>query len=250
MPDPNIPMVPPVPPITQAGFADPVWPRWLNQLRSYVSTAVTNMRVEVANGFAGTVLRDPGMNSAVLTISTSVTGLAKGAAGGLVQAVPGVDYMLPMAYGSFYDTTQQTAAAATPTPITFNTTDSSSGISLGTPTSRVVATKAGIYNIQFSLQSSNPSATADNVTVWIRKNGVDVANSGGIDTCHAKHGSINGASLFGWNLFLRLAVGDYIEMVWTTDSGTSSLTTYPASTPPPVHPASPCVILTLTQIGI
>ena len=54
------------------------------------------------------------------------------------------------AYGSFYDTTTQSAAALTIKAITFNSTELSYNVSIGTPTSRIVVARAGIYNIQFS----------------------------------------------------------------------------------------------------
>jgi hypothetical protein len=151
-------------------------------------------------------------------------------------------------YGAFHDTSTQTAAAATPTAITLNSTDLSVGVARGTPTSRIVITNAGIYNLQFSLQLSNTSAQIDDVTIWLRQNGVDVPNSAGLDGVSNKHGAINGHIIIGWNYLLTAAAGDYFELYWTTDSGASSINTYPASAVAPVHPASPAVILTVQQV--
>lgn len=152
------------------------------------------------------------------------------------------------AYGSFYDTTAQTAAAATATAITLNATDLSVGVARGTPTSRIVITNAGVYNLQFSLQLSNTSAQIDDVTVWLRQNGTDVPNSAGLDGVPNKHGAINGHIIIGWNYLLTAAANDYFELYWTTDSGASSIDTYPASAVAPIHPASPAVILTVQQV--
>jgi len=151
-------------------------------------------------------------------------------------------------YGSFYDTSTQTAAAATATAITLNATDLSVGVAIGTPTSRVVITNAGIYNLQFSLQLANTSAQIDDVTVWLRKNGADVANSAGLVGVPNKHGAIHGHIIMGWNYILSAAASDYFELYWTTDSGASSINTYPASAVAPIHPASPAVILTVQQV--
>ena len=151
-------------------------------------------------------------------------------------------------YGAFHDTSTQTAAAATPTAITLNATDLSVGVARGTPTSRIVITNAGVYNLQFSLQLSNTSAQIDDVTIWLRQNGVDVPNSAGLDGVSNKHGAINGHIIIGWNYLLTAAAGDYFELYWTTDSGASSIDTYPASAVAPVHPASPAVILTVQQV--
>ena len=151
-------------------------------------------------------------------------------------------------YGAFHDTTTQTAAAATATAITLNATDLSVGVAIGTPASRVVITNTGIYNLQFSLQLANTSAQIDDVTVWLRKNGADVSESAGLVGVPNKHGAIHGHIIIGWNYLLTAAANDYFELYWTTDSGASSIDTYPASAVAPIHPASPAVILTVQQV--
>ena len=152
------------------------------------------------------------------------------------------------AYGSFYDTTTQSAAALTIKPITFNSTELSYGVSIGTPTSRFVVAKAGIYNIQFSAEISNPSAAIDDVTIWLRQNGVDLTNSAGIVGSPPKHGAINGHTVIGWNYILQAAANDYFELYWITDNGTTQILTYPASTVAPIHPQAPSMILTVQQV--
>lgn len=150
-------------------------------------------------------------------------------------------------YGAFHDTTTQTAAAATNTAITFNSTDYNIGINIGSPTSRIVISNAGNYNVQFSIQGSNTDTASDNITVWFRINGVDVTNSAGISAIPAKHALINGALVFGWNEIFTFNANDYLEMYWTTDAGTSSLATYAAGTTP-AHPLSPSVAISITQL--
>jgi len=151
-------------------------------------------------------------------------------------------------YGAFHDTTTQTAAAATVTAITFNATDYSNNVAIGSPTSRIVISKSGTYSVTFSLQGANTASAVDDVTVWFRINGVDVANSAGISAIPAKHGSISGKLVFGWTAFYTFAAGDYLQMMWTTDGGTSSLTTYPVGTSP-VHPLSPSAAISLNYIA-
>lgn len=152
------------------------------------------------------------------------------------------------AYGSFYDTTTQSAVALTATAITFNSTELSYNVSIGSPTSRFVVARAGIYNIQFSAEISNPSAAIDDVTIWLRQNGVNIANSAGIVGAPAKHGAINGHTIIGWNYILQAAVNDYFELYWITDNGTTQILTYPASTVAPIHPQAPSMILTVQQV--
>jgi len=142
-------------------------------------------------------------------------------------------------YGAWHDTTTQTAAAATATLITLNAVDFEQTVTL-VSSSKITATYAGIYNLEFSIQLSNTSTADDNVTIWYRQNGSDVTNSAGIATCPGKHGSIPGALVFGWNEFFQLNAGDYVQLYWTTDSGTTTLATYAAGVTP-THPASPSV---------
>jgi hypothetical protein len=149
------------------------------------------------------------------------------------------------AYGSFYDTTTQSGVALTATAITFNSTSLSYNVAIGSPTSRIVVTRAGIYNIQFSAQISNPTASIDDVTIWIRQNGVNIADSAGIVGTPEKHGAINGHTVIGWNYVLQAAANDYFELYWITDSGTTQLLTYPASAS---HPQAPSMILTVQQV--
>ena len=157
--------------------------------------------------------------------------------------------ILRFPYGAFQDTTTQTAAAATPTAITLNQTDLSNGVTIGTPTSRILVNAAGIYNLQFSVQASNSSAQIDDVTVWIRLNGVDIPNSAGLVGVPNKHGSVNGHIIIAWNFMATMNAGDYYEMYWTTDNGSSSLVAFPASLVAPVHPAAPSVILTMQYVS-
>ena len=152
------------------------------------------------------------------------------------------------AYGSFHDTTTQTAAAATVTAITFNATDLSHNVSIGSPTSRIVIANAGTYNIQFSAQLENSGVGVDDVTIWARQNGSNLSNSAGVVGVPAKHALINGHTIAGWNYIIQAAANDYFELYWTTDNGSSQIFTYPASTTAPIHPQAPSMILTVQQV--
>ena len=150
-------------------------------------------------------------------------------------------------YGSFHDTTTQTAVANTPTAITYNSTDYSDGVSIGTPTSHVVINTAGLYNIQFSIQFSNNNATIDNALVWLRVNGNNVANTTSWSAIPGKHAGSDGYLITALNVFYQFAANDYFELVWMTVNGTTSIITLPASTVAPVYPASPGIILTVSD---
>jgi len=240
--------LPPVPPLTASGFQDPVWARWLKLLQRRVALSIVDLTVKVANGFSGSTITT-GATAAELTLSTTVSGMLKGNAGALVAATPGTDYALPSKYGHFHDTTTQSAAAATNTAITLNTSLYSNGVTIGSPTSRIVFSTPGLYRVFCSLQFSNSSASADDVSVWMRYNGADIAGSAGLATVPSKHGAVNGNLLVTRNdLFLLVTANDYLELYWQTTGGTTSIATFPASGAP-VYPSSPGVVLTAQQLN-
>ena len=144
-------------------------------------------------------------------------------------------------YGSFYDTTDQTAAVInTAYAMTFNTTDLSTGVTLGTPTSRVYVDTRRVYNVQFSAQFVNTAGGTHNVWVWLRKNGTDVANSA--TTLRLQGNSAE--MVAAWNFLLDMNASDYFELMWEVSNLAVSLFADPASA---VHPAIPSVILTVTD---
>ena len=144
-------------------------------------------------------------------------------------------------YGSFYDTTDQTAAVInTAYGMTFNSTDLSAGVTIGTPTSRVYVDTHNVYNIQFSAQFVNTAGGTHNVWVWLRKNGTDVANSA---TTLRLQGN-NAEEVAAWNFLLDMNAGDYFELMWEVSDLAVSLLADPASA---VHPAIPSIILTVTD---
>jgi hypothetical protein len=144
-------------------------------------------------------------------------------------------------YGSFYDTTDQTAAVInTAYAMTFNSTDLSAGVTIGTPTSRVYVDTHNVYNIQFSAQFVNTAGGTHNVWVWLRKNGTNVANSA---TTLRLQGN-NAEEVAAWNFLLDMNAGDYFELMWEVSDLAVSLLADPASA---VHPAIPSIILTVTD---
>jgi hypothetical protein len=144
-------------------------------------------------------------------------------------------------YGSFYDTTTQTATVInTATAITFNTTDLSRGVYIGTPTSRVYVDTEGIYNFQTSIQLDSTVSTAQEFYLWFRKNGVDVTNSASQVRTQG-----NNAEIFvALNFFFNLKAGDYVELMFSVSNlGVQLL----ASGPVAPHPGIPSIILTVAN---
>lgn len=144
-------------------------------------------------------------------------------------------------YGQFYDTTTQVAAAInTATAITFNTTDLSKGVTIGSPTSRVVVDSEGVYNFQTSIQLDSTVATAEEFYLWFRVNGVDVANS----ASQVRVQGNNAEVFLAVNLFLSLKAGDYVELMFSVSSTGVQLLASGAVAP---HPGIPSIILTVSD---
>ena len=158
----------------------------------------------------------------------------------LALAPPPKEFISPR-YGSFYDTTDQTAAVInTAYAMTFNATDISYGVTCGTPTSRIFVDRSNIYNIQFSAQFINTGGGAHRVWVWLRKNGTDVTNSATVVRIQGN----NSEDVAAWNFLLQMNAGDYFELMWEVDNTGISLFADPATA---VHPAIPSIILTVTD---
>jgi hypothetical protein len=159
-----------------------------------------------------------------------------------LEVAPAYTPQLPrLRYGSFYDTTDQTAAAInTAYGMTFNTTDITNGVYIGSPTSRVYVDTVNVYNIQFSAQLINTAGGAHNAWIWLRKNGTDIPNSA---TALRIEGN-NTEAVAAWNFLLSMNAGDYFELMWEVSDLSVSLHADPATA---VHPAIPSVILTVTD---
>lgn len=144
-------------------------------------------------------------------------------------------------YGQFYDTTTQTAAVInTPYAITYNTTDTSSGVYLGSPTSRIYVDEPAVYNFQFSIQLDKTSGGTANFWIWARINGTDVPNSASQVRIQG-----NDAEVFSSvNFFFNLKAGDYVEFMFAVSDISVQLATFPASA---FYPAIPSIIVTVTD---
>ena len=165
----------------------------------------------------------------------------------LTKAVEGLQMTPPQRefkrsrYGSFYDTTTQTATTInTAKAITFNSTDLSNGVFIGSPTSRIIVDSEGIYNFDTSFQLDKTSGGTAEFYFWFRLNGTDVPESASQIRIQG-----NDAEIFSSiNYFFDLKAGDYIEMMFSTTSLDVELLSVVAT--PPV-PAIPSIILTVAN---
>ena len=159
----------------------------------------------------------------------------------LVALRPDSPHVTRSAYGWFYDTTDQSAAAInTAYAMTFNTSGERQDVRIGSPTSRIYVDRRGGFNIQFSAQFLNVGGSAHRVWVWLRVNGTNVANT---STVLRMQGS-NTEQVAAWNFVQRLNAGDYFELMWEVSDTGISLFADPATG---IHPAIPSILLSVTD---
>jgi hypothetical protein len=146
-------------------------------------------------------------------------------------------------YGAFSDTSTQVAASIdTAYAMTFTTTDNSNGVSIGSPSSRLVVANQGVYNVQFSAQLDQTSGGTVNVYIWLRKNGVNVPNTASTVALQGTAARLVAA----WNFIIQLEPTHYVELMWATDNTNARILAASATS---VWPAIPSVIATLTQVN-
>jgi hypothetical protein len=152
-------------------------------------------------------------------------------------------------HGAFQDSTDQVAANTTTAyAVTFNTTDFSNGVTIASG-SRITVADDGIWNLQFSIQFTNTTNSSQDVDVWFRVNGTNIANS------NSRYGLAPRKSvgdpfhiIMALNYFASLNATDYIEIMWrTTDVGVS-IEQYAAGTSP-TRPAIPSAIATMSFVS-
>tara|TARA_R110002167_G_scaffold85048_1_gene230946 strand:- start:70 stop:702 length:633 start_codon:yes stop_codon:yes gene_type:complete len=145
---------------------------------------------------------------------------------------------------SYYDTTTQTAASInTAYKVKFGTAINQNGIAVsGTGGTRFTVERTGIYNVSFTGQKLSSSASAQEMHVWVAKNGTAVANSA---HAYSTHNNSQRNALH-WNYNIALTANEYIELMWSVDVTTLTLAPEGAATP---HPAVPSASLTINFIS-
>lgn len=151
-------------------------------------------------------------------------------------------------HGAWQDTTVQTGSVTAGTAFTFDTIDVADGVTLVSG-SRLTVPLDGVYNIQWSGQFQNVENEIEDVTVWLRIDGVDVIGSAGIISLAArKNATVFARTIIGWNYFLTLTAGQYVQIVWLPSVASITVPAFPASVTP-AHPSTASVIVTVNQVG-
>ena len=145
-------------------------------------------------------------------------------------------------YGEFTKTTDQVPAVInTAYALTFDNTEISNGVIIGSPTSRIVVPQSGLYQFDATIQITSGNASAKNIWVWYRKNGTNIANSARIITSDINNGYVL-ATLIET---ISLAANDYIEVMFASNDTAVTIDTVAATA---FAPSSPAVVLNVTQV--
>jgi hypothetical protein len=157
---------------------------------------------------------------------------------------------LRLPYGAFSSDQDQTTTANTATLMTLNTTDFSNNVGLDIG-SKIKATTAGIYNLQFSAQFQNTGNQIQDISIWLKQNNVDIPGSTGFVSIPARKSASPGEEaheIVGWNYYVSMAANDYIQIYWSTTNATVTIQHYPTSTGP-VRPSTQSVVATMTFVS-
>jgi len=168
----------------------------------------------------------------------NLTGVLLGETGGRFIRFP---------YGAFSSDQDQTAIANTATLMTLNTTDFANEVSIAT--SKITVVNAGIYNLQFSVQLENSNNAPQDVFIWLKQNGTDIVGSTGkVGMPARKNPGDPFHSIVGWNYFVSMTAGQYVEIYWSTTSADVSIQFYAASGTP-TKPSTQSVVATLSFVS-
>ena len=167
------------------------------------------------------------------SIETPVSSLSTYLTGSLVKS----------AYGSFYSTQNQSGSANQIQIVTHNVTDFASGVSMVSG-SQITFAEAGIYTLISTMQYQETGGGVATITGWLRKNGVDVADS----ATDLKLKGFGDRDLYAVNYFVSASAGDYVEFCWSSNDVDTEIL-YIAPRTSPTRPAVPSVITTVNRVG-
>ena len=144
----------------------------------------------------------------------------------------------------FFSTTDQTASVInTAYALQFENTYLGEAISIaGTPKTQITPLYSGVYNFELSVELTSTNANSKELSFWVRRSGVDIANTGRL---HVVSGS-GGVDDFEYSFTLDLTAGQYVELMWATDD-TGITIDYQAAASP--RPAVPSTLLTVVFVS-
>lgn len=156
-------------------------------------------------------------------------------------------------YGMFQDSTDQSATTTASEFLTaYNTTDYSNGVYVSN-TSRINVRNAGLYAVQYSFQFKNTTNDGQDIDIWLKKNGTNLASTNSKFHISARKNNNDPSHLIAvTTLLVDLAANDYIEIAFhVTNIGVNMehFAAVTASSTTPAIPATPSAIVTVTSVA-
>ena len=185
-------------------------------------------------GSAGTTLNVSAIASGSLYPSMEITGTGVTAGTRIVEQLTGT----AGSTGTYRVNTSQLVSSTSMT---------------GDLPSKITVSQQGIYNIQFSAQFKNTTNDSQNIDIWFRVNGTDVANSNSRFGMPARKSTGDPSHLIAaMNFYLDMVENDYFEIMWRVSDSGVSLEHYDAvsaSGSTPAIPATPSMIVTVSFVS-
>ena len=178
--------------------------------------------------------------------------------------------MLDSAYGGFFygdgrylstpynqltsNQDQTAASVAVAYALTLNTDEFPNGISI-VSNSRITFAQQGIYNVSYSIQFKNTTNDQQDIDIWLRYNGTDIANSNSRFTIPARKSAGDPSHLIAVTPIVVDIPADngYIQIMWRVENTGVSVEHFPAvaASPgvTPAIPATPSAIVGITHVS-
>lgn len=199
----------------------PDWAQWGRQLSSYLSRQLPRL-------FTKSTGDNPSENGIMLW--DEVNGYPVVSKNNEWRQV-----VLEDGHANFILTSDLTPAVAnTAYKITYDAPVGNSGITQGTPASRIVFEESGEYVLAFSAQISSTSSSTVHFYFWPSINGTDVADSGMTTALHQNNATV----VVSRTQIFTVAANDYVEVNYMIDSTSGFLNYTAAASPVPALPAS------------
>lgn len=152
-----------------------------------------------------------------------------------------------MAYGVFIRNTNYTPDAAyTAYTIPLTTTETSNGVSLSSPVSRITVSQSGLYQIDITAHFGSTGGQNDRDIgyLWLRKNGVDIPNT--MRRCGVDGALASGITLTSTRV-VSMNANDYIEVVISVSNTRAYLNSPPATE---FGPSTASLEINVTQVQL
>ena len=165
--------------------------------------------------------------------------LVSDATAGVIFVRPTITQM--QYYGTFVKSTDQSPAVInTEYLLTFDSTQISNGVVIGSPTSRIVVPQSGFYRFTATVQITSNNSSKKDVWVWFKKNGTTVADTARLVTVTTSSAYTPITLIESFSM----DASDYIEMAFAANDTNITIDSTAATA---FAPAAPAVVLAVTQ---